>query len=303
MKERLIIDISWVSLIILILSSFGISQNVVDFESQVLGTEYGITHLPPNAPGDFIFSENGIDVFVREFYSDPTTTTFNFCRVEPPFPGFGSGNKIMNTNNINLEFYFGFLGFNVDSVSFEFADMGGIENMSLGTLPPYIGELTGYTQPPGINFTISTTPIAGGIRGTVTLSGSIIDTLIVGGQELLLDNITAWQTVGIHDGESQETMLPENFVLHQNFPNPFNPATTIRFEVPAGWNTPLTLQIFNLQGQLVKTLIDDVKLSPGTHGVVWDGKDSAGKQMSSGIYFSRLTSGGFGAVKKMLVAK
>jgi flagellar hook assembly protein FlgD len=98
-------------------------------------------------------------------------------------------------------------------------------------------------------------------------------------------------------------MLPEKFVLHQNFPNPFNPATTIRFEVPAGWNTPLTLQIFNLQGQLVKTLIDDVKLSPGTHSVVWDGKDTAGKRMPSGIYFSRVTSDHFIAAKKMLLAR
>lgn len=303
MREKFIVITFWITLSIILLPSFAISQPCVTFDwpTAPFGTQYGTP--AGHSPGNLIYTENGIDVILRNFYWTPTSSTFNFCQIDPPFSGFGF-NKIMQTNNINLEFYFGFLPYPVTCVTFIFADLGGIENISLGTMPPYIGDLTGYIPPSGYTFTTSTAPIPGGLRGTATLYGSYIDTLIVGGQELWLDSICVCSdTTGINDGESQQTMLPGKFVLHQNFPNPFNPATTIRFEIPVGWNTPLTVQIFNLQGQLVKTLIDDVKLSPGMHRVVWDGKDTAGKRMSSGIYFSRVTSDHFIAAIKMLLAR
>ncbi len=101
--------------------------------------------------------------------------------------------------------------------------------------------------------------------------------------------------------------VPRQFALHQNYPNPFNPKTTIRFSVGAGavgdqTAVPVRLQIFNLLGQAVKTLVNDVR-TPGLYGVEWDGTDLRGNKVSSGIYFYRLVSGKFSETKKMMFLK
>ncbi len=102
--------------------------------------------------------------------------------------------------------------------------------------------------------------------------------------------------------------LPREFALFQNYPNPFNPKTTIRFTVgaqSAGDQTavPVKLEIFNLLGQAVKTLINDQR-APGLYRVEWDGTDIGGNRVSSGIYFYRLSSKKeFTETKKMLFVK
>jgi hypothetical protein len=103
----------------------------------------------------------------------------------------------------------------------------------------------------------------------------------------------------------------ESFQLFQNFPNPFNPATTIQFSV-GGKQNPIhtTLQVYNLLGQKVRTLVDAPKNS-GIHRVIWDGKDDSGNEVASGIYFYRIevedpASGGAGdftEAKKLVLLK
>jgi len=100
---------------------------------------------------------------------------------------------------------------------------------------------------------------------------------------------------------------PMQFSLSQNYPNPFNPTTTISFAVHGSQFTvhgPLrtTLQVYNILGQGVKTLVDE-ELEPGSYQVAWDGKDDRGKEVSSGIYFYRLAVGEYVATKKMLLLK
>ena len=90
------------------------------------------------------------------------------------------------------------------------------------------------------------------------------------------------------------------FALQQNFPNPFNPQTTIRFEVPK--EAMVTIDIFNIRGQRVKRLIND-NLSAGIHQVVWTGHDENGNTMSSGIYFYRMQSDSFVETRRMLLIK
>jgi hypothetical protein len=104
--------------------------------------------------------------------------------------------------------------------------------------------------------------------------------------------------------ESAEANLPEDFALAQNFPNPFNPETTIEYAIPVkvSGKVRVTLRIYNLLGQPVRTLVDEEK-SPGRYHVVWDGKNEAGAQVASGVYFYTIAAGNFKATKKMAILK
>jgi hypothetical protein len=88
--------------------------------------------------------------------------------------------------------------------------------------------------------------------------------------------------------------------LSQNTPNPFNPTTTIRFSLPA--SETVTLGIYSANGALVRMLVDDVR-ERGDYSVTWDGRDTAGSPVSSGVYFYRLTAGKFRDTKKMVLLK
>ena len=75
------------------------------------------------------------------------------------------------------------------------------------------------------------------------------------------------------------------FALNQNHPNPFNPTTSIGFFLPTATN--ISLKVFNIKGELVKTVCKG-RFDSGSHSVVWNGKDNNMKQVASGIYFYRL---------------
>jgi hypothetical protein len=82
-------------------------------------------------------------------------------------------------------------------------------------------------------------------------------------------------------------------------PNPFNPETTMSFTVSQ--RTPVSLRIYNVNGALVRTVIDG-ELMPGQHHRVWDGRDDAGRAVASGVYFGKLvTSAGSQTVKMVLL--
>jgi len=93
--------------------------------------------------------------------------------------------------------------------------------------------------------------------------------------------------------------LPEQFTLAQNFPNPFNPSTVINYTIPQSLNSSqVTLEIFNLLGQGVKTLVD-VKQVAGEYSIQWNGKNEAGNSVPSGIYFYSLKIENFVKMRKM----
>lgn len=93
----------------------------------------------------------------------------------------------------------------------------------------------------------------------------------------------------------------QSLILHQNYPNPFNPETTISFTLkdPA---LSLKLNIYNIKGQLVKTLYDGA-LQKGQHSFVWNGTDETNCQVSSGVYFYRLSNGKESRQRKMVLMK
>lgn len=95
--------------------------------------------------------------------------------------------------------------------------------------------------------------------------------------------------------------MPTEFALEQNFPNPFNPSTMIRFALPK--EAPVTLVIYNMLGVPVRTLINGEQLGAANHQVTWDGKDDAGMTVPSGMYLYRISAGSFQAAKKMTLLK
>jgi len=102
----------------------------------------------------------------------------------------------------------------------------------------------------------------------------------------------------VSDGETIVHSI--QFDLHENYPNPFNPTTTIRFNLPE--SSSVDLDIFNIKGQKVKTLVG-TDLAKGAHSVVWDGTDNEGRSVSSGVYYYRLRSGSLQKTRKMLLMK
>ncbi len=94
---------------------------------------------------------------------------------------------------------------------------------------------------------------------------------------------------------------PKIAMLHNNYPNPFNPITTISFSLADNVENA-KIEIFNIKGQKIKTLVNSY-LEKGTHNVVWNGKDKNGKKVVSGLYFYKLTTGKETAVKKMLLLR
>lgn len=92
----------------------------------------------------------------------------------------------------------------------------------------------------------------------------------------------------------------DTLILDQNYPNPFNPSTTIRFTLSA--TVQVNLSIFDMKGAAIATLVNEVR-PEGLHEVNWDGKDSKGNLVASGVYFFRLEAGKQVLAKKMLLLK
>ena len=96
-------------------------------------------------------------------------------------------------------------------------------------------------------------------------------------------------------------MTPKKFSLKQNYPNPFNPTTKIVYELPKNCN--VTLEVYNVLGQKVITLVNNRLQLKGKHSVVWNAKDVNGNNLSTGIYFYRIKAGDFIQSKKMILIK
>ncbi|MDZ7692337.1 MAG: T9SS type A sorting domain-containing protein [Balneolaceae bacterium] len=97
-----------------------------------------------------------------------------------------------------------------------------------------------------------------------------------------------------------ESELPDRFVLHDNYPNPFNPQTVIPFELAEA--THVEINIYDVAGRYITTLLDE-RVSAGSHQVTWDISVGSGRELSSGVYFYQVKSGSFNQVNKMMLIK
>jgi len=105
-------------------------------------------------------------------------------------------------------------------------------------------------------------------------------------------------TTGVES--DSENVLPKTFRLLGNYPNPFNPETTIDFEMPVSGN--MSLRIYNLQGQQIKNLFEG-KIDGGRHQMIWDGTNDSGTKVTSGIYFCVLKAGTIAVSRKMVLVE
>jgi hypothetical protein len=105
---------------------------------------------------------------------------------------------------------------------------------------------------------------------------------------------------GYNTDITEDPQLPSTYLLHQNSPNPFNPSTSIAFKLPDAVHVKLA--VYNILGQKVITLVDEY-LGHGSHSVSWDGRDSRGNSVGSGIYFYRLQTDEFIDTKRMVLLK
>jgi flagellar hook assembly protein FlgD len=99
---------------------------------------------------------------------------------------------------------------------------------------------------------------------------------------------------------TENNQIPKRYALYQNYPNPFNPSTIIRFDIAE--KSHVTLKIFNILGQEVRTLINSV-VTPGEKSVSWDGRNDNGLTVNSGIYIYVINAGDYRESKKMIFIK
>jgi len=169
--------------------------------------------------------------------------------------------------------------------------------------------------------------IAGGDRAEILLQSSHYPVIFraanlpagsAGGGKWMLEEIAAGESVARHLLAANKTIIirdsrvtevklsresggpPSRFALEQNYPNPFNPGTTIRFGLlqPAR----VSLAVYNLLGERIRTLVNG-QVSAGFHEIAWDGRDEAGRSVSSGVYLYRLETEGFSKAVKMLLLR
>ncbi|MCH8125336.1 T9SS type A sorting domain-containing protein [candidate division KSB1 bacterium] len=99
---------------------------------------------------------------------------------------------------------------------------------------------------------------------------------------------------------TSDNVLPRDFALHANFPNPFNPNTQIQFDLKEA--VDVNLAIYNGNGQLVRTLVNGF-FAAGAYTTTWEGLDNHGRQLPSGVYFYKMSAGVFQAQRKLLLLK
>jgi ligand-binding sensor domain-containing protein len=143
-----------------------------------------------------------------------------------------------------------------------------------------------------------------GFSGIIIFDITVTDDSSATATDSLLVNILG--ITGIGDAFADQ--IPKEFILLQNYPNPFNPTTTIKYQLPKA--TDVSITIYNLLGQKVRTLVNDFK-EPGSFEVDWDSLNDSGIQIASGVYIYRIQAGDpslgsrqdFVDVKKMILMK
>ena len=263
---------------------------VSDNESQPEDAEWSGGSI---SPGEVIFTEDGIDVSL-EIFSEFGNPLFLAASMESPWCPIGSGNVLYL---IYMSVLYDLTPFSsIQSVSFEFCGTGvGVENLGIdGVL--YMGNILHVPVDyfPDVMVNINSQEFGNYVFGTVTLVGNV-QQLLVGGQGFYVDNLC----VNL-DLSPVPDFVADALTLRPNYPNPFNPSTTLSFSLKQ--SGLVQLSVVDVAGRRIATLLQEVR-SEGEHQVVWNGRDDHDRLAASGIYFVRLESGGQVATRKIEMLK
>lgn len=193
--------------------------------------------------------------------------------------------------------------------------MNGLLGWQSGDPYTYLGQ--------DLKFTYSGDPVTGqgdldwlandrrmlAVSGSVTFNSGdsqyVLLKFAVGHDNNQLESLTKLREIlGVPDivldAPDNPNTLPDKYSLSANYPNPFNPSTTIEYTLPR--KSQVTLELFNVLGQKVRTLVDRTE-SPGKHAVIWDGTNESIETVASGIYLYRLRAEDFHQTRKMMLLK
>jgi hypothetical protein len=182
-----------------------------------------------------------------------------------------------------------------------------------GSIEPFMKEVSGLLDrlamalPPYGSIDINRTAIATD-PDSLRLKGAFFNYLFVkNGKSLGVHNpkyvvrilqASISQLTGVEFEPIDE--VPVRFALEQNYPNPFNPTTQIRFTIPE--HATVQLEVFDITGRKITTLLNEER-SAGRYTIVWDGRNTSGHIVSSGMYLYRITAGSFEETKRMVFVK
>jgi subtilisin family serine protease len=212
----------------------------------------------------------------------------------------GGGGFYLNNSSLALE---------NNLVAFNTGGAGGNGVTGISSTPTFScndvfgntgSDFSGVTDPTGSDGNISADPLFCGFdTGNYNLGT---------GSPCLPENSGSCGLIGALPGgcggevpvPEDQTVVPLAFRVEQNFPNPFNPKTTIRFALPEAGRTSVT--IYDVAGHLIKTVVDDV-LPAQVHQVTWTGDDDNGRTVAAGVYFYLVNSGEHRSVGRMALVK
>jgi hypothetical protein len=147
-------------------------------------------------------------------------------------------------------------------------------------------------------------PVTGGWQTWTTVSATV--TLAAGTQTMRFVPTTSGFNVNYFEVQADPTAVlpgirPASYALHPCYPNPFNPETTIRYDLQEA--AVVNLTVYDVTGRVVQTLVSAESTPAGIYEVVWNGRDQTGRVAAAGVYFCRLDVGGYSQTRRMVLVK
>ncbi|NQV19735.1 MAG: carboxypeptidase regulatory-like domain-containing protein [Armatimonadetes bacterium] len=246
-----------------------------------------------DADGNFVWTGNSVtmcSVVSNKVHSE--ASQFSNNQIIATWEDDRNGPKDIYAQNITFEGLLGVIG---DG----FIEGNVTLNGGIGIVTDVEVEAGGVIVSPDANGGYSITLAPGTYDVTASLDGYEPET--AAGVVVTSGNTTSGIDFILEPVVSSGEIIVADTRLTGNFPNPFNPSTTISFETTNSRELS-RIEIYNLKGQKVKTLMEKI-LPAGNHSVVWNGKDENGKSVTSGVYFYKMRTGEYFSTKKMILLK
>jgi photosystem II stability/assembly factor-like uncharacterized protein len=287
-----------------IISSLKFCRDVY-FTSQLTGWIVGSYGLAENAYPTFIKTIDGGANWQYTYLSGWIYTILYHLQFTDNLTGYASGGRdtslagvqpyprFFKTTNGGTSWAYQDLPWNI-APNIHFVNGMYFTNANTGWTVGDRGSIV-YTTNGGTNWSYQTSGVGTGINLESVFSNSGYVWVTGNNGTILLNNT-------LTSLEPLSNLIPENFKLYQNFPNPFNPTTTIKFSVPGSVNykgekTFVQLKMFDIRGRVVSTLVNK-PVSPGTYEINFDGS-----KLPSGVYLYKLQAGNFTDTKKLILIK